>query len=160
MTVSVVSAQLADGSTPDFSPDKPDLVVAQDSGLEWNTYRGGDITDPERGVDLNYEVRGTPLQAPPEVAFYWADASKNKIGGPLPLDPSTVLAALSGPYQVTEPARWGPEPPEARYILAVLDPNHLITETDETNNMASLPIHTRAEILRKPLKWDRTVQRS
>lgn len=124
----------------------PDLAV-QNGWLGWNTYRGAGITDPERGVDLTYLISGADLKAPPKVDFYWADLNKNKFGGPLPLGPSTVLVMQQGPNQVNEPARWGPAPPNARYIVAVLDPDDEIVESDETNNEVYLQVHTKAEVL-------------
>lgn len=125
---------------------RPDIAV-QKGGLDWNSYRGAGINDPERGVDLSYQILNADLGARPEVAFYWADASKAKIGDRLPLDPSTILVTQQGPRQVNEPARWGPAPPNARYVVAVLDPDHMIDESNETNNEVYLPVHTKAVIL-------------
>lgn len=125
----------------------PDLVV-EPGWLVWNTNRGNGVAKPERGLDLTYEIRETPLESPAEIAFYWADENKQTISGPLPLDPETRLLTLSGLGQVNEPARWGAAPENARYIRVVLDPNNLILEHDESNNEVFLKIHTEEEILK------------
>jgi hypothetical protein len=114
-------------------------------GLNWNTRRDQDPYGGWRGVDAQYEVHWN-MAAAGQVAFYWASGTTldTRIGSALtPRANDTSL----GLHQFNESALWGTRPADARYVLAVFDPDNSIPEWNEQNNVTALPVHTAEEIL-------------
>ena len=131
--------------------------------LDWNTRRGPEIStpeSPERGLDFGYVIEHDNLPRNTEVKFYWAMGPEfqDRIGGALSSQDlvGTEAGKYGAVFPLNEPARWGPAPEGATHILMALDPEDLIEESDETNNVKALPIHTEREILEGAIRQNLT----
>jgi hypothetical protein len=150
----------------------PDLEA---TSLDWNTHRGSDTADPQRGLDFGYTASALGIPTTVNVAFYWAktglDPSTspkgarvapyqyNLLSAPLDLGGGGVITGLPGPhgwektadgrsiFNVEPNANWGTPPAGANSIVMVLDPNHLIPGLNRTDNAWALPFYTKAQIL-------------
>jgi hypothetical protein len=93
--------------------------------------------------------------------LYWGDAEGDRLS---PNAVQTLSSAeveaqakpLFGPadanrYRLTVPARWGVPPTGTRSIVAILDPDNDVEETNEQNNVAALQIHTPDEVMRNSI---------
>ena len=101
----------------------PDLAA---NALNWNSSSGG--------VDVTYQVGAAPVPVNTTVGFYWG-------GGPtlvnaLPAGSLPIPAAQPvGSYTLhIDPTSLATAPIGAKYLLAVLDPQNVIAESNETNN--------------------------
>ena len=129
----------------------PDVAVTR---LEWNILRDYAPEYGWRGVDVFYNVTGAELPAAAEAAFYWAKGPvrEDAMGGPISVQ---LLETAQGTHQLNDPALWGRPPAAATHLLVVADPTAAVAESDETNNVLALRIHTPAEILAGALRLDR-----
>ncbi len=108
----------------------PDLVA---TSLTWNTSQGG--------VDLGYQVNYAALPQDTSAGFYWAsgtteDTILEPAATPIPI-PSTTPVGQPQTMHVDQQDLQS-APPDAKYLLAELDPNNAIAESDKTNNIASV----------------------
>ena len=128
----------------------PDVRVTQ---LDWNILRDYAPQWGWRGVDVSYQVAGADLPAGCEAAFYWARGpSRGEVlGGPIAVQ---TLEWAQGSYQLNDPALWDRPPLRATHLLVVADPDNAIAESDETNNVAALRVHSADEILAGALRLD------
>lgn len=103
------------------------------ASLTWNTAQGG--------VDFSYQITGADLPQATTAAFYWATGTTfdDRIGDPVFSTPLEQVAGTYGPVHVSA-ADLGTPPPEATHLLVVTDPDDLIAETDETNNVLAQEI--------------------
>jgi len=115
------------------------------TSLTWNTRRETDPYGGWRGLDLQYEVQ-SPMSTAGAFVFYWATGTTydTRIGDALSPRGNDISLGL---HQFNESANWGTRPDGASYILAVFDPDNIIQEWDETNNVLAIQVHTAAEIL-------------
>lgn len=113
-------------------PSLPDLVATP---LSWSAGDGG--------VDYGERLNDARIASESSVALYWAaDASAGSIiGGPIPGTSHPVAwgRGQTETYHAT-PAMLGTPPPGAKYLVAIVDPDHTLTEVDESNNTASLAV--------------------
>jgi hypothetical protein len=140
----------------------PSDFVAVNS--QWDEHRGGAITDPRRGFDFTFDVLGGDQL--PDIEFQWLDASGTELGTAERLTASDVQSLIAGQrppggetliaqrdvtggkeYTINVPARWGAVPRGAGSIAAVLDPDDDTDEVSEDNNVTTLRIHTKQELL-------------
>lgn len=141
------SLQLADNTHPTFttlnyaiyisttfvnleaSTPQTDIVA---NSLQWDVASGG--------VDYSYLVKGS-LSSDTTLDFYWApgssfDPAKDTLAGQ-----DQLAKGSSGNFS----SRWAASsltvaPPDGtNYLILVADPNNLIQESDETNNVAAVP---------------------
>lgn len=102
----------------------------QATSLDWNS--GG-------GVDLGYEVKGADLENPTRLNLYWSDNDQFDPGDTLVYSAFTETAQSSTPYSVHVDRDLLTTPPAgSKYLLAVLDPQDIVVESDETNNVLAL----------------------
>src|SRR5205823_4047474 len=104
----------------------PDLAA---TSLAWNTAQGG--------VDFGYTISGADLPKATTAALYWStDTTFDSIQDTLiPGSVTTTqTAARTDPYPVhIDASTLGSPPTEAKYLLAVVDPDNTIAELDEPN---------------------------
>jgi hypothetical protein len=114
---------------------KPDIAP---TSLTWNTAQGG--------VDFSYQVTGADLPKDTTAALYWASGTTNvdiiqsatvntqavndKLVIPAPQGTAGTIHLDAS--ELTQP------PPNATHLLLVVDPNSVIAESDETNNVVAL----------------------
>jgi hypothetical protein len=115
------------------------------TGIAWNTRRQEDPYGGWRGLDVQYEVQ-SPMSMAGAIVFYWASGTTfdTRIGDALSPRGNDVSLGL---HQFNESANWGERPDGASYVLAVFDPDNIIQEWDEGNNVLAIQVHTAAEIL-------------
>jgi hypothetical protein len=103
------------------------------TGLTWNT--------TESGVDFSYRVSGADLTQTTTAALYWAHGTTfaDRIGGPVSTTSLEQQQGDHGPFFVPN-SFLGSPPPDATHLLLVTDPDNVVAETDETNNVAALAI--------------------
>jgi hypothetical protein len=106
----------------------PDLVA---TSLTWSTTQGG--------VDFGYQVNTVPLPQDTSAALYWASGTTEDTI----LEPAATPVTIPSTTPVGQPQTIHMDqqdlqsaPPDAKYLLAELDPNNAIAESDETNNIA------------------------
>ncbi|MFI5455559.1 MAG: LamG-like jellyroll fold domain-containing protein, partial [Isosphaerales bacterium] len=105
------------------------------TSLAWNTTKGG--------VDFGYTISGSDLSQPTTTALYWApDPTFDPSGDTLIPGSVTTTATAVGTYGPIhfDAVTLGTPPSGAKYLLAVVDPNNTIPESDETNNVAAARI--------------------
>jgi hypothetical protein len=103
---------------------------------------------------MNYADANAPVPVATTEALFWADASGDRIGGPI----AGTVEAISAGTPVGSPSQpfhfrasdLGPAPQGATQLEAVVDPDNLVAESDETNNVQALALPT----LSPTLKWD------
>ena len=105
-----------------------DLIA---NSVTWNGAEGG--------VDFSYSITGADLPEPTTAALFWSpvstfDASQDTLILGSVTSTNTAVGAY-GPIHV-DAATVGTAPADAKYLLAVVDPDNTIDETDETNNVA------------------------
>jgi lysozyme len=111
----------------------PEAVTVTDlkaDGLVW---------DGTVGLIGSYSVEGGPLASPTTAKLYWASGTNIT-------DKLTDTAFFTNDIPADDPGNtFGPflsqminEPPNATYILMVLDPDNLIAETNENNNVLAI----------------------
>ena len=121
---------------------RPDVVA---TSLTWDTAQGG--------VDFGYQVNGA---APPQdttAALFWASGTTEATilepaATPIPI-PTTTPVGVSQEVHLDPTDLPGGEPEGAKYLLLDLNPNHVVTESDssnDTNNLKTLRVHTPEEI--------------
>ncbi len=110
------------GCPPDQDPTSPRLPA-------WNTAQGG--------ADFGYTISGVDLTQPTTAALYWSadtnfDPTQDTlIAGSVT---TTQTAASPDPYPIhVDAASLGTPPAGARYLLAVVDPDNTVAESDEPN---------------------------
>lgn len=99
------------------------------------------ITANQYGLVVTYAIQGGDLPYKPEIAFYWSDSPT----GPVPETPAYVetkrTETKEGTYTLgllwenLDSARI-----RATHIVAVIDQENYIYETDEGNNSADVPV--------------------
>jgi hypothetical protein len=111
------------GTLPDIAPTSP----------TWNTAQGG--------VDFGYRVSGSALTQDTTAALYWARGTTfaDVLGGPVYSTPIEHPTGDYGPFYVPN-AVLGTPPAGATHLLLVTDPNNLVAESDESNNVQPLAI--------------------
>jgi hypothetical protein len=112
----------------------PDLAVTPPT---WNTNNGG--------VDFGYTITGADLTKPTTAALYWStdttfDAGDTLITGSVtPTQTAQTPPGSSVPVHIDAAALQNTPPPTGtKYLLAVVDPNDTVTESDETNNVQNV----------------------
>jgi Bacterial Ig-like domain (group 3) len=113
---------------------EPDLVA---TALAWNTAQGG--------VDFSYEVQGSVLTQDTTAALYWAsgtttDTILEPAATPITISQSTPIAAVQTVHVPWQELQGGP-PPDGKYLLLELNPDHSVIESDaanDTNDLLSL----------------------
>jgi hypothetical protein len=109
-----------------------DLIA---SSLAWN--------DAQAGVDFGYEVKSARLPEPTNVALVWSQDTHFNLTGP---DADTIAYITPAheaidTYAVSVAASMlAAPPPEAKYLLLVVDPYEKVQESDETNNVRYIPL--------------------
>jgi probable HAF family extracellular repeat protein len=97
------------------------------------------------GVDLAYAIGEAALSQATSVALFWASGphDANAVGGPIPGTSQSLPAGTAvgsyGPIYISN-ATLGPPPAGATYLLAVADPNDLLGNFSEAQNVLALPI--------------------
>jgi hypothetical protein len=125
VAATVVDARLADGTEPDFSPEKPNLKVGK---VDWDFSNGG--------VKLNYEIEGGPLPFFTDIQFFWTNSNviqtatlKDQAAPPI-----TTGVAI-GSYTPRIPATAFSAPPEGTtHLIVALDYSKQINEKYEDDN--------------------------
>ncbi len=115
----------------EFQESGPDLAA---TSLAWDT--------AQAGVDFGYTISGSDLTQPTTAALYWSADTTFNPSGPnqdtLAYSTTTQTAVRTNPYPVhVDASALGMPPAGAKYLLAVLDPNNTITESNETNNTSA-----------------------
>jgi len=113
---------------------KPDIAP---TSLTWNTTQGG--------VDFSYEVSNNPVATDTTVAIYWSSSEKfaDRLGQGYPIDGTTtdipvgMAVGTYGPFHV-DAATLGTPPDGATHLLAVTDPENLVGNFSEANNVKAL----------------------
>ena len=108
----------------------PDLAVTQPI---WNTAQGG--------VDFGYTISGADLTQPTTAAYYWStdttfDPSQDTLilGSVTTTQTAQTPPGTSVPVHVDAAALATMAPPTGtKYLLAVVDPNNAVAESDEPN---------------------------
>jgi hypothetical protein len=104
-------------------------------------------------VDLGYSVADGPTPSDTTVGLYWSKTAdiSGVIGDPVATQPIAAGATPGAyaPSHVAADALQNP-PPGAAYLLAVVDPDNLVAESDKSNNVQALALPT----LSPTLKWD------
>jgi GH25 family lysozyme M1 (1,4-beta-N-acetylmuramidase) len=112
----------------------PDLIA---SYLDWNTNEG------VGGLTFGYALQGAALPKATDAALFWADGTNESniiTNTPIYDEPIPADFAVGTSNEVQVPASDLANPPSgATYILLVLDPNSLITESTRANNTLALP---------------------
>jgi hypothetical protein len=98
------------------------------------------LSDGSGGASVDYSVTGTlPSGSAPVIDLYWSPTGT--------YDPTTATATddsvdveqtHDGPTTFTA-AELGTPPPGTKYLLAVADPDHLVTDPGSAPNVASIP---------------------
>lgn len=115
----------------DFEFDELSLPDIAPTSLAWDASRGG--------VDFGYRISGANLTQATTAALYWSADDKFDS-----TDTLAYQAALQsevndyGPIFVPGTAL-SPAPAGAKYLLVVVDPDNVIAESDETNNVMAIP---------------------
>jgi hypothetical protein len=109
--------------------EQPDLVA---SSLTWNTTLGG--------ADFTYQITGADLTQDTTAMFYWAtgtttDTILERATTPIPISMTTPLDQPVTVHLAPDDFPGG-APTGARYLLAVVDPDNLIDESEEGNNVS------------------------
>lgn len=122
--------------------------------FEWNLDRDGTAANYKRGVDLTYSVLSSALPSGVPVRFYWAKGPdpKTDIIKEVPeVEPNLSGDLFDARSELRAPvnfaARWGVPPANATHLLAVLDPDNVVPERDEANNVKYLVLPSEREIL-------------
>jgi hypothetical protein len=117
---------------------KPDLAPTSLTG------------DLQNGFDFSYQITGADL--PPDqsttVALYWASGPDFALalGGPVYSIAAEKAVGSYGTFHVSA-AELGASPAGTKDLLLVVDPDHQVTEADETNNVMALAVSV------QPLVW-------
>jgi hypothetical protein len=123
-----------------------DLIA---SSLTWDTVNGG--------ADLQYTIGNAPLSSPTTAKLFWATgpAVANVISGAAVISTHTIPSGASGPSGVIHvpAANFANPPATATHVLLVLDPDNLVQESDEGNNVAAIPVLDLAIV---SLGWNNT----
>lgn len=121
--------------------------------LEWNTAQGG--------VDLSGKITGAPLPQDTTLQLYWASGTTTdtilksataaiRIPKTIPVNQEQTLHLAPSDF-VNAP------PPDAKYLLAVLDPDNKIDEGSDGEKNNVLALHVLPNITPASLTWN-TVQ--
>jgi hypothetical protein len=123
-------------------PTQPDLAPTK---LEWNPAQGG--------VDFSYRVSGAALTQDTTAQFYWASGKTTDTILELAATPITIPKTAPVEQEQTVHLTLADFPggpaPGAKDLLAVVDPDNLIQESDEDNNVRSLEL--------RPIAWGNKV---
>jgi hypothetical protein len=100
------------------------------------------------GAFVYFNVSGAPLPAPSKVSLYW---SKDDAwdGADVPAASPISLPAGTSPGTYSEGVLTEnllPAPPGTAYLLAVLDPDNTVTESNESNNVAAAAVFIRPTV--------------
>jgi hypothetical protein len=99
------------------------------ASLRWNSSDGG--------VDMSYADSDAPVPSDTTEALYWADASGKPIGGPIPgtveTIPAGTVVGTYGPFNFST-AQLGDPPQGTATLIARVDPDNLVPESNENNN--------------------------
>jgi hypothetical protein len=122
-----------------FTPYGTDIAATK---LAWNTAQGG--------VDFGYKVSGAALTQDTTAQLYWAsgtttDTILKPATAAIPI-PQTVPVDQEQTVHLAPSDLTGGPAPGAMYLLAVVDPDNKIDESDETNNVASLALPVIPEV--------------
>jgi hypothetical protein len=144
--------------TSEVAPVFPFATVAL-TYFDWNKDRNGTVANAgHRGVDFTYTVSGSiPTSVKVALAFYWASGiTFNDIIAPAyeygATTPDTISInptdgdhghSTDEPFAAgNDPARWGAAPPAATYIMAVIDPDNVLGESDYSNRIQTRALPT------------------
>ena len=159
----IAGSGLHNGKTEGWVVDlRPRNYVAK--RLTWNTTRGPNASNQERGIDFEFAMVGTTTF--PAIDFYWVNSDGATVAAstvpthePMSLDSITVLTNAvplpDGSYRINMPARWGAPPTDATDpaktavgIIAVLRNTSGANELDSIDNTAPpIVFHPLATIL-------------
>src|SRR5262249_28605844 len=102
---------------------RPDLVLSQ---LAWST--------TGQRVDFSYTIRNADLTQPTTVALYWSTNTTFEAGDTLAYSTTTQTAHSQTPYSVhVDSSQLATPPTKSQYLLAVIDPDNTVAESDEPN---------------------------
>ena len=138
------------GSTPSQTPPAPASVSL--THLDWNTDQNGTLANAgHRGLDFSYNVSGTiPANLTIPIGFYWATGTDPQdiispaysTGQSVPDTIDINTAPGSHGHGMDEafedgndPARWGTPPPNAKFVMAIIDPVNKLGEVDYSNRV-------------------------
>lgn len=128
----------------DMQPEaQPDIVP---TSLTWDAAQGG--------VDFAYKVTGAPLPRDTTAALYWATGPTfDQVIRPAVYD-TTIERPVGeyGPFYVPNSVL-GEPPPGATHLLLVTDPDKLVDESDEGNNVLALAIQ-KPDLAATSLAWN------
>ena len=129
------SASASGGWTATFVPDSPPDITA--TQLAWQPSQA----NSPGGVNFGYAITGADLPQSTTAALYWSPAAT--------FDASADTLAYQTPIQ-SQVGTYGPifvsgadlttAPSGTKYLLSVLDPDNLVSESDETNNVQALAV--------------------
>lgn len=135
--------------------------LADGSGVFLEFQEKSDITptaiafDATGGVDYGYTISNADLPQATTVDLYWASGTTTdtEIGSPIS---STTTQTSQGTYPLQAPASdLTARPQGAKYLLAVADPDNLISPADPSK-VASLPLQN-SDIIPGSMDWNYTV---
>lgn len=131
-------------------------------------------TADSRSITFNYQIKNAPVTQPFQFGVYRsADPTFDATDIPVDtmavvpagqpgatLDQYGIAAASQGDHKITLDLPNGlPPDPQHPYVLVVADPQKALTESDTSNNTASIHTHVIGVITHggvQPKKWDRT----
>jgi len=124
----------ADIASYTFTQVRPDLAVTQP------------VWSADQGVNFSYTISGADLPQPTTVGLYWSTDTTFDPSGPnqdtLAYSTTTQTAQSQTPYSVhVDPSQITAAPSGAKYLLAVIDPDDSVAESDDpndTNNIAAV----------------------
>ena len=99
-----------------------------------------DSTDADGGVDFSYSI-DADLSQTTTVALYWADGdtTDDTIGSPITSATTGTTPGTFGPFNVHQ-SEFDNPPPGATNLLLVIDPNHVVPDSDGSANVLSLSL--------------------
>jgi hypothetical protein len=100
------------------------------------------LADADRGVvEFGYDINNTALPQNTTVELDWARGPNlaDRIGSPILVQPTGTAVGHYGPIFVSAAALARP-PAGATYLMVVVDPSGLITESNEQNNILAVPL--------------------
>jgi len=134
-----INLMISAGNTVLYTPQNPssgcgegiDLVA---TSVSWDTTVGG--------VNFAYAIQGGPTSIATTAALFWANGPN--LSNELSTTPAYTNEIPAGSDGANSGFVFNSSltniPPQATYILLVIDPNNLITETNKSNNILALPL--------------------
>ncbi|MBI3415315.1 MAG: hypothetical protein HY043_08350 [Verrucomicrobia bacterium] len=116
----------------DVFPANPDLIA---NSLSWDATQGG--------VNFSYEAKGTALTNATTAKVFWANETNvANILSSTAIFTNGIPVGFTGasPTNHVPAANLLNAPPKATHLLLVVDPDHLVTESNTNNNTLALAI--------------------